>query len=383
MKDYIVYISDLYEKYHCLAGECPTSCCKGWVLPVDDETFERYKNLPGSYGRHVRSHIGKHIKNPDIKIIKRQFGRCPFWNSDKTCQFQTNGTPELMPLVCRTYPRETVLYYKEARSTLVLSCPAIAKLFVENPGRRIFSPATMDVEVFWEIENEDEKMFSFLKKEEEKLLDFFWTEKVDMATLWQAMYAYIYRKHDFIIRDKLAETDTVELTLDKKCQGEYALLNRPTYCFFKIETIDHMVLDCINYGALSVREPKFYHLIKGYLDTFGKQYLDKVDEYFDTELRKMLKECPEAYLRYQSYFSWCMNELFFLAYENYNIVRQFLYCVLYTQLYMIFDLVDYMENGKCRSNERIAEVLYICEQGIQHNPSLKHNLMEVIRREFL
>ncbi len=378
-----VYISDLYEKFHCLADKCPNSCCKGWVLPVDDETYDRYKNLTGSYGRHVRSHVAKHPKHPDMRIIKRQFGRCPFWNSDKVCQFQANGTPELMPLVCRTYPRETVEYYNEARSTLVLSCPAIAKLFIDNPGRRTFSPATMKVEVFWKIENEDEKMFAFLKKEEEKLLDFFWNEKEDMSALWQAMYAYVYQKHDFIIRDKLLESDGVDLTLDKTKQAEYALLNRPTYSFFKIETIDHMVLDCINYGALSVREPKFYHLIKGYLDLFGKQYLDDVDDFFDAKMREMLKECPDAYLRYQSYFSWCMNELFFLAYENYNIVRQFLYCVLYTQLYMIFDLVDYLEKGKDRLPERLAEVLCVCEQGVQHNPTLKHNLMEVVRKEFL
>ena len=375
-----VFVTDLYEKFHCLADRCPTSCCKGWVLPVDDEVNERYEKLKGLYGKHVRFHISTY---KGIRAIRRQFGRCPFFNSDKMCQFQANGHPELMPLVCRTYPRETLCFDKEARSTLVLSCPAVAKLFIENPGRRFFKKAPTNVEIFWELNNVDDAMFSFLKEEEEKLLDFFWRDDEKMPAKWQAMYAYIYRKHDLIIRDRLRDTLDIPLTYEKKNQGEYALLNRPTYCFFKIETIDHMVLDCINYGALSVREPKFYHLIQGYLDIFGKQYMDRVDEYFDEEIRKMLKENPEAYLRYQSYFSWCMNELFFHAFENYNIIRQFLYCVLYTQLYMIFDLVDYMEKGPGRSQDRLAEVLYICEQGIQHNPSLKHNLMEVIRREFL
>lgn len=375
-----VYIPDLYEKFHCLATKCPTSCCKGWVLPVDDEVNERYNQLKGVYGRHVRFHVHKY---KGIRVLRRQFGRCPFLNSDKMCQFQANGQPELMPLVCRTYPRETISYDKEARCTLVLSCPAVARLFVENPGRRSFRKATSKVEVFWEIENVDDAMFAFLKKEEEKLLDFFWDGGRDMAETWQAMYAYIYQKHDLIVRDRLSETEDIKLSFDKKDMGEYALLNPPTYSFFKIETIDHMVLDCINYGALSVREPKFYHLIKGYLDIFGKQYLNQVDEFFDREVRKMMAECPESYERYRSYFSWCMNDLYFRAFENYNVIRQFLYCVLYTQLYMIFDLVDYMEKGPNRSKERLAEVLYICEQGIQHNPSLKHNLMEVIRREFL
>ncbi|MCR4673574.1 MAG: flagellin lysine-N-methylase, partial [Lachnospiraceae bacterium] len=324
-----VYITDLYEKFHCMADKCPTSCCKGWVLPVDDETYKKYEHLPGLVGRHIRFHISK-IKG--VRVIRRQFGRCPFLNSDKMCQFQAGGHPELMPLVCRTYPRETICFDKEARCTLVLSCPAVARLFIDNPGRRSFRKASSKVEVFWKMNNEDDAMFSFLKEEEEKLLDFFWKEEKEMPELWQAMYAYVYRKHDLIVRDRLSETKHIPLTLKKEDMGEYALLNPPSYSFFKIETIDHMVLDCINYGALSVREPKFYHLIKGYLDIFGQQYLNKVDDYFDEQMHLMLKECPEAYLRYKSYFSWCMNELFFQAFENYNIIRQYLYCILYTQL---------------------------------------------------
>ena len=346
---------------------------------MDEDTLKLYEELPGIEGRHVRFHIQK--KEP--VSIRRQFGRCPFLNCDKMCQFQVNGTPELMPVVCRTYPREGVRYDKEARVVFSLSCPAVAKLFMEHLGRREYVKTDRPLEFFWSIDNEDDDFMAFLKRDEEKLLDFLWQEDKDLSEIWPAMYAYLYQENDRIIRDQLERTDEVELTFDKEKHGEYVLLRDPTYSFLKIKTIDHMVLDHITYSSLSVKEPKFFHLIRRYADIFGRQYLDKVDDYFDSQMRQMMEECPEAKLKFKSYFSWTLQEIFPLSFEYYSVLRQFLFAVLYTQLYMIFDLVDYMEKGKNRSMDRQAEVLYTIEQGIRHNPRLNQNLMNVIRDEFL
>ena len=264
-----------------------------------------------------------------------------------------------------------------------LSCPAVARLFLENPGRRSYVESKNELEFFWEIDNEDDAFFDFLKRDEKKLLDFLWQDGKDMSEIWPAMYAYLYQENDQIIRNRLEDTKDIPLTFDKSAHGEYALYRKPTYSFLKIQTIDHMVLNHISYSSLSVREPKFYHLIKCYADIFGRQYLDRVDDYFDAQMRRMMRECPEAELKFKSYFSWTLQEIYLLSFEYYSVLRQFLFAVLFTQLYMIFDLVDYMEKGKDRTIEQQAEVLYICEQGIRHNPHMNNNLMNVIRDEFL
>ena len=44
-----------YEKFHCLADHCRRSCCIGWELDLDDETWERYRRLPGDFGDRLRA----------------------------------------------------------------------------------------------------------------------------------------------------------------------------------------------------------------------------------------------------------------------------------------------------------------------------------------
>ena len=107
---------------------------------MEDATFKNYVKLPGAYGRHVRSHVGL---SGDLHYFKKQFGICPFVNSDRHCQFQDNGETELMPIVCRVYPRESMGFNNELNLvTFTLSCPAAARLLIENPGRLSFRQKT-------------------------------------------------------------------------------------------------------------------------------------------------------------------------------------------------------------------------------------------------
>ena len=32
---------EYYNKFHCLAGDCPDTCCKDWEVDVDEDTFRR------------------------------------------------------------------------------------------------------------------------------------------------------------------------------------------------------------------------------------------------------------------------------------------------------------------------------------------------------
>ena len=78
----------LCKNFHCLGPACPRNCCRGWHIPVDDATVDRYKSLPGTEGRSVRSFL---TRRRGLIVFRRIFGTCPFLNSDRLCQFQANG----------------------------------------------------------------------------------------------------------------------------------------------------------------------------------------------------------------------------------------------------------------------------------------------------
>lgn len=371
-------VISFYHKFQCLGSACPHSCCKGWQIPVDEATLEQYKAIKGAYGRALLFRVYR--RNPSVFL--KNFDRCPFWNADKLCQFQANGELSLMPLVCRVFPRDGVLMNDEIEVTLELSCISVARTFLDNLGRLSFLPTDEVIEPTWGQENDDPAFLAFLKRDREDILDFIWEEGSDLAERMQALYAYIYREHDLIVRNRIREAEREVLSADPSTFGIYDLNREPTYAFFSVQTIDRMILNHINYGALWLREPKFYKLIKRYRKMFADFYVDEADVYFDKKVREMM-DAGYA-LKYRSYFSYCIQELYIKAYETYFVLRQFLFAALYVELLMMFDLVDYeMNGGRIASPDRQAEILMLCEQGIRHNPSLTKNLLEVIREEFL
>ena len=46
-----------YDHFHCIAGACPDSCCKGWAVEVDADSAAMYLNLPGELGDKLRRHL--------------------------------------------------------------------------------------------------------------------------------------------------------------------------------------------------------------------------------------------------------------------------------------------------------------------------------------
>ena len=286
----------LCKNFHCLGPACPRNCCRGWHIPVDDATVDRYKSLPGTEGRSVRSFL---TRRRGLIVFRRIFGTCPFLNSDRLCQFQANGAPELMPLVCRYYPREIITYSDYTEITLSLSCISAARLFVERPERNAWADAP-GAEPFWDVANDDADFLAFLLKDREKIQDYIWREDLSLEQIWAGLYAYIAQEHAAIMRDRLEDLAEIELEDGREESGSEKTAAAGTYeagpagddgeggrvgpapnlAFFPITVLDRMILNHIDYGMLLLREPKFASLIMKYNKLFKGLFVDTADEEF-------------------------------------------------------------------------------------------------------
>ena len=41
--------------FRCLASSCPDTCCAGWEIIIDSETYEHYKSITGEFGERLKS----------------------------------------------------------------------------------------------------------------------------------------------------------------------------------------------------------------------------------------------------------------------------------------------------------------------------------------
>lgn len=413
----------LCQKFHCLAGKCPRNCCKGWQIPVDDATVERYKALSGKEGARIRHRL---TKRRGLVVMRKRFGRCPFLTKEHLCSFQVEGRTDLMAVVCRYYPREVITYSDYTEITLSLSCIEAARLFVEEGGRPVLVPAE-PAESFWILENEDLPFLDFLLKDRTRMQDAVWDENRSLPDIWAALYRHVSVEHGLIVRDRREEVyadlaksvgellagDEAMTAEAGKCErdagtvkavtsGENAMDTgvtgrapaedipggageSETYAFFPVSVLDRMILNHIDYGALFVREPAFSALIRAYNRLFRKMGLSEADAFLTDTLREMEAVRPGLLSLLRSYFSCNLDQLYLKAYESYHILRQFLFAVLYTELFALFLVVDYKAGrGKeALTDASLALTLSLVESCVRHNPDMTENLFNVIRSDFL
>ncbi|MBQ5430773.1 MAG: flagellin lysine-N-methylase [Lachnospiraceae bacterium] len=365
-----------------MASECPDNCCKGWQVPIDEKTYDRYRSLEGIFGRHVRSFVKK---KSDPKVFRRCLGVCPFFTSDRLCLFQCTGREELMPLVCREFPKQVVTMGDRCEVSLLFSCPAVTRMFLDHLGPGTYVESNREYDPYYSIGNEDEAFLAFLLGEREKIVSYIWEEpRRPLGQVWQSLYAYVRTQHQYLMRNSVRDkVKDVILTDDKEKQGEYALVTDPGVCFFKITTLDRMILNHIDYGWLQIRDPKLYRLIRIYTRKISQLPLDRAELWFHEQVTKLMEEAPEYEEKYRSYFSYLIQQLYPMAYENYFMLRQLLFAILYVQLLMMFDLMDHLATGRVADKDRQAEILLMTEKALRHNQSLTDNLLTVIRQEFL
>ena len=130
---------DYFDRFRCIAGDCPDSCCKEWDVQVDEVSASFYRSLSGDLGDRLREVLHTEDGETVMTIID---GRCPMWRTDGLCRIQAELGEAALCKTCRDFPRLTHDYGDFVELGLELSCPEAAKtLLTQNRPILIFSEA--------------------------------------------------------------------------------------------------------------------------------------------------------------------------------------------------------------------------------------------------
>lgn len=131
---------DYYQKFTCLAGNCPDTCCAGWEITIDKETAKKYREFSKK-----KTAMGKKLKTciRQRKIVA-EGNLCPFLDEHGLCEIYREYGPDSLSRTCKRHPRHVEDYGNLHEVMLLLSCPEAARLIVtedwsfhvrENPER--------------------------------------------------------------------------------------------------------------------------------------------------------------------------------------------------------------------------------------------------------
>ena len=121
---------EYYKKFRCIAGDCPDTCCAGWEIAVDPASEKRYKEAAKTVkNREFAKKLKKHMKNG---LIISEDVMCPFLNQDRLCEMYIELGPESLCHTCKRHPRHMEDYGNLHEMVLLLSCPEVARLVLEE-----------------------------------------------------------------------------------------------------------------------------------------------------------------------------------------------------------------------------------------------------------
>ena len=124
-----MYKTSYYDDFKCIGSECPNSCCVGWEIDLDINTFQKYRDLHDSNINKCISVNQKptYDKFAKIKNVKDQ--RCSFLDKNNLCNIQKKYSEKLLSPTCSNFPRRKVDFGSKQLSSCLLSCPEISRIF--------------------------------------------------------------------------------------------------------------------------------------------------------------------------------------------------------------------------------------------------------------
>lgn len=113
-----------YVKYFkCDGKACNARCCRDWRVVVEEQTRQKYLNLPSD----EREEIFKHVDESAQVFEMKPSGACPFLDENFLCKLQLKRGEEFLPAICQSFPRVTYRLNDEIfLQAMTLSCPVAA-----------------------------------------------------------------------------------------------------------------------------------------------------------------------------------------------------------------------------------------------------------------
>lgn len=131
----VLKITD-YDKFKCTADKCRLTCCEGWDISVDADTYNKWKS-EGEAFNYILDNIK--IKRGRSKsgyfIKKRTEKACPLLDEKGLCEIVKNHGEEYLSLTCHKFPRIENSFGHRRELSLSCACPEVVELISSLEGK--------------------------------------------------------------------------------------------------------------------------------------------------------------------------------------------------------------------------------------------------------
>ena len=181
----ILRVPEYYDEFSCIASRCKDSCCAGWEIDIDDESYEYYRSVEGPFGDRLRESMFV-AEDGGYRFKLKGTKRCAMLNDNNLCDLYTALGEEALCEVCTEYPRFSLVYGQVEQKALSLSCEEVGRiLFGRTEPEQL-----IDIELPGDCEDdeEDPQYVAFME----------WVQKEAVAILQNRELSITERTREFL-----------------------------------------------------------------------------------------------------------------------------------------------------------------------------------------
>ena len=376
-----------YDDFKCIANDCIDSCCIGWQINIDENTYKKYKKVKGVFGKELNNGINR-IRSKSSKLeygkMKLKDKRCSMLNEDNLCNVYINLGESYLCNTCKVYPRDINKYGEIYERNLNMSCPEVVRYLVNFKNNFSFN---MDEEELSDLD----KDYIVHKSYDENLYNLIWDSRSLAMEIIQFKDIEIWKRIIFI---KML-TDKVQRLIDEENYENYEkLLNafrseitniNIISSLDKIKLVPNVKINFIKSvidisAKYEIRNDEYGKLIEEYNELFIKNNDAKESIEFilekETEFNEYLKEQNNIF---ENLLIYLVYKYFMKALYTKDLNKEINKVIISYAMIKMLLLGRYTANENKLTEEDFIEVLYVFSRVIEHKPGFLNRLYNGIK----
>ncbi len=182
-----IFMPKYMSNFKCIGPKCTDTCCLGWDINIDSNTYSKYINSTNSLKKLVQGKFKENKENHDFfnkgLMILKEGHKCSFLNNNMLCDIHKNFGEENLCITCKNYPRVFNIIDNIYEKSALPSCPEVCNQAFLNKEKMEFIEEELNID---EETIEIKRIIDVEAFEEtDSLIKYFWEIRVSSINIMQ------------------------------------------------------------------------------------------------------------------------------------------------------------------------------------------------------
>ncbi|EGS5728228.1 lysine-N-methylase, partial [Clostridium perfringens] len=130
-----------YNDFKCTANKCKFTCCEGWDINIDKDTYERWEKDEKDSNYLLNGVKTKECNGKEEYFINKEtFEKCPFLDCEGLCNIVKSHGEGYLSKTCHSFPRIKNDFEIKSEFSLSCACPEVIEILDKIKGKILMEP---------------------------------------------------------------------------------------------------------------------------------------------------------------------------------------------------------------------------------------------------